>query len=68
MDLQPALPKVLGVAELAALLRRAPKTVAIEVSRAPHKLPPRLKLPGSRRVLWLAEDVEKWLDAHRDKT
>ena len=50
---------------LAALLNRAPSTVATEVSKAPHKLPPRLKLPNSRKVLWLKSDVEKWIHEHR---
>ena len=47
------------------MLKRSPTTIATEVTKAPHKLPPRLKLPGSRKVLWLATDVEKWLDEYR---
>lgn len=58
--------KTMGIEELAALLHRSVSTVATEVTKAPHKLPPRLRLPGSRRVLWLISDVEEWLRDHRD--
>lgn len=51
---------------LAAILHRSPHTIATEVSKAPHKLPPRLRLPHSRKVLWLRADVEKWINAHRE--
>lgn len=58
-------PTTLGIDDLAKLLHRSRATVASEVTKAPHKLPPRLKLPESRRVLWLAEDVKDWLREHR---
>lgn len=54
-------PQVLTIDDLSALLHRSAKTIAAEVTKAPHKLPPRLRLPGSRKVLWLASDVEAWL-------
>lgn len=57
--------KTLTIKELATVLKRSPTTIATEVTKAPHKLPPRLKLPGSRKVLWLATDVERWLDEYR---
>lgn len=57
--------QTLTISELASILNRSPATIATEVSKAPHKLPPRLQLPGSRRVLWLREDVENWINAHR---
>jgi predicted DNA-binding transcriptional regulator AlpA len=57
--------QTLGIKELAELLHRAPSTIASEVTKAPHKLPPRLKLPGSRKVLWLAKDVQEWLNEFR---
>jgi predicted DNA-binding transcriptional regulator AlpA len=59
-------PKLLDIDELSKLMRRSASTIAAEVTKAPHKLPPRLKLPGSRKVLWLASDVEAWL--HRFRT
>ena len=58
--------KTLTIPDLARILRRSETTVATEVSKAPHKLPPRLHLPGSRRVLWLESDVHKWLKDHRE--
>lgn len=56
----------LSIKELSEILRRSPTTIATDVTRAPQKLPPRLKLPGSRRVLWLRSDVEEWLKKHRE--
>ncbi|RLA51610.1 MAG: hypothetical protein DRR42_09840 [Gammaproteobacteria bacterium] len=57
--------QTLTIADLASILNRSPATIATEVTKTPHKLPPRLNLPGSRRVLWYQEDVEKWLNEHR---
>lgn len=57
--------ETIGIQELALLLKRSVSTVAAEVSKAPHKLPPRLRLPGSRKVLWLVSDVEKWINEHK---
>ena len=54
--------QTLTIKDLATLLNRSPATIATEVSKAPHKLPPRLELPGSRRVLWLQSDVEEWIN------
>lgn len=59
--------ETISIKELAKLLHRSPLTVAAEVTRAPHKLPPRLNLPGSRKVLFLKSDVEAWLHEHRQK-
>jgi predicted DNA-binding transcriptional regulator AlpA len=58
-------PKLLDIDALSKLMRRSSSTIAAEVTKAPHKLPPRLKLPGSRKVLWLASDVETWLHQFR---
>lgn len=59
--------QTLTIKDLAKILNRSPATIATEVTKYPHKLPPRLNLPGSRRVLWLQEDVEKWLYEHRGR-
>lgn len=59
--------QTLTIADLADLLNKSPSTVATEASKSPHKLPPRLRLPGSRRVLWLKSDVENWINEHREK-
>jgi predicted DNA-binding transcriptional regulator AlpA len=60
--------QTLTIKDLAKILNRAPATIATEATKAPEKLPPRLFLPGSRRVLWLQEDVEKWLQECRQNS
>lgn len=51
--------KTLGVAEMAVILKLSPATIQLDLSRAPHKLPPRISRPG--RPIWLADTVYKWL-------
>jgi len=58
--------EILNISQLAAMLHKSPSTVATEASTRPDKLPPRLCLPGSRRVLWLRTDVEDWINKHRE--
>lgn len=57
--------KTLGPRELAAILHRAVETVKTDSRRRPETLPPRLKIPGSNRLLWLESDVEAWLQSCR---
>lgn len=57
--------ETLTINDLAKLIHRSPATIAAEVTRAPHKLPPRLRLPHSRRVLFLKSDVEAWINEYR---
>lgn len=52
---------VLGVEELAELLRKSPSTILQDHSRAPHRLPPGCEPPGTRTPLWLLDDVLAWL-------
>ena len=61
------LPETIGTAELAALLHKTEKTIKKDVSVAPWRLPPRVLIPGSRRVMWLRETVIEWLKKHQDK-
>lgn len=61
-------PKLLNTKDLARLLRKAPRTIEVDVTRRPHSLPPRLRIPGSRRVVWLESDVLKWLESLRQET
>jgi len=56
------MPHILTVKELAEFLRMSVNTVKADVSRRPHVLPPRMKIPGSRRVLWRRIDVERWME------
>ena len=51
--------------DLAPLLGRAASTIKADANRRPHTLPPRLRIPGSRRLLWLEADVHEWLRAQR---
>lgn len=57
--------ETVDLAGMAEILKRSKRSVASDASKNPHKLPPRLRLPGSRKVLWLKTDVEKWLNAWR---
>jgi len=56
--------ELLDVAQIAALLRKTVPSVRSDVSRNPSSLPPICRLPGSRRLLWRAEDVNAWLASH----
>ena len=53
--------KTLGPEELAPILRRSVSSVKQDARRRPHTLPPRVKIPGSKQLLWLASDVEEFL-------
>lgn len=53
--------ELLDVAQIATLLRKTVPSIRSDVCRNPLSLPPRCKLPGSRRLLWRAEDVSSWL-------
>lgn len=55
------MPNIVGPEYLAPLLRRTVSTIKIDVSRRPESLPPRLKIPGSGKLLWLESDVLTWL-------
>jgi predicted DNA-binding transcriptional regulator AlpA len=57
--------QTLTIEDLAFILNRSPATIATEITKTPEKLPPRIRLPGSRRVLWLKEDVDEWLNKYR---
>ncbi len=61
---QPPSFRTLGVAELAALLHKTEATIYTDLCRAPNRLPPRLKLPGGARLIWLEETVHQWLLQH----
>ena len=56
------LPVLLDVEELAAFLRKSVVSVRRDASTYPSRLPPRLNLPGNRRLLWRVEDVLRWVN------
>jgi predicted DNA-binding transcriptional regulator AlpA len=51
--------------ELAPILGRAASTIRTDVRRRPQTLPPRLRIPGSNRLLWLETDVAEWFEKLR---
>jgi predicted DNA-binding transcriptional regulator AlpA len=57
--------KTLGPRELAVILKKGVDTIKTDSRRRPETLPPRLKIPGSNRLLWLESDVVAWLQACR---
>lgn len=61
-------PKTIGVEDVALLLHRSPATVRADVNRRPETLPPRIVIPGSKKLVWLYEDVMAWLEECRKTT
>lgn len=58
MEIQP---KTWGAAELGCFMGLEPKTIIDRLSRAPHRLPPRIKKTGQRDpARWLPDDVVAW--------
>ena len=54
----------LTVSELALLARLSRRTIYNRLSAGGLQLPPSIKLPGCRRVLFLASEVECWINQH----
>jgi len=61
-------PKLVGPEYLASLLHKTVATIRADAQRRPQSLPPRMRIPDSRKLLWLEEDVMKWLDKHRSRS
>lgn len=55
---------ILNTKELAKVLHLSVGTIHQYATKAPERLPPRLKLPG-RRLQWAAKDVQAWVEARR---
>lgn len=53
--------KIITVEDLSAILHKEPSTIRRDVSRAPERLPPKLDIPGSNKLLWLLTDVNEWI-------
>lgn len=58
--------KTLGVDELSALIFRAVPTIKTDIYRKPTSLPPRIVMPGSKKLVWLEADVIEWLEQCRE--
>ena len=58
--------KTLDIEDLSKILHRIPQTIRKDLCRRPESLPPRLVIPGSRKLIWLEQDVRNWLDNCRN--
>ena len=52
--------------QLAAILRKSEASVRSDIHRAPERLPPRVIVPNSNKLLWLRSTVESWLAHHQE--
>ncbi len=59
------LPETLDIAELAQFLRLAPSSIPATLGKRPDSLPPPLRIPHRRKLLWLRSDVLDWIEARR---
>jgi hypothetical protein len=55
---------LLTVEQLSAYLRKSVSSIRSDATRNPQSLPPICRRPGTKRLLWRLEDVEKWLAEH----
>jgi hypothetical protein len=55
---------LLTVDQLAAHLQKSVASIRSDATRNPQSLPPICRLPNTKRLLWRAEDVEKWIGVH----
>lgn len=57
--------RVLDAHELGEIyIRRPAATIFKDLTRAPHRLPPSIKIPGRRGRVWLESEVLRWLRSH----
>ena len=57
---------LITVDELSKLIRKSVPSIYSDLNRNPSSLPPSIRLPGSRRVLFHPETVKSWIAAHTD--
>lgn len=55
---------LLTVDDLSDCIHKSVTSIRSDVTRNPLSLPPICRLPGTKRLLWRAEDVERWLAEH----
>ena len=58
--------RTLNVTELSTLIHRAVPTIKSDINRKPESLPPRIVIPGSKKLVWLESDVFHWLEKCRE--
>jgi predicted DNA-binding transcriptional regulator AlpA len=59
----PLPPGLIGVTELSEMLQLSEATIRSDLSRRPHRLPPRCLLLGTNRLAWTKVSVDAWLEA-----
>ncbi len=52
--------------QLAIILHKSEATVRSDIHRAPERLPPRVIMPNSHKLVWLKSTVESWLVQHQE--
>ncbi|TDQ93133.1 hypothetical protein C7412_109113 [Paraburkholderia silvatlantica] len=55
---------LLTVDQLAEHLQKSVASIRSDATRNPQSLPPICRLPNTKRLLWRAEDVERWIGLH----
>lgn len=55
---------LLTVEQLSTCLHKSVASIRSDATRNPRSLPPLCRLPGTKRLLWRAEDVKNWLAGH----
>lgn len=53
--------------DLAVYLGRSVRTIRHDASRAPHRLPPRVRLPDSSLLRWQADVVHAWVQQFQEE-
>lgn len=57
---------LLTVEQLSKYIQKSVASIRCDATRKPHSLPPICRLPGTKRLLWRMEDVERWVLDHVD--
>lgn len=56
--------ETLTLLDICRLLKKRPQSIYNDLRRNPQAIPPRLAVPGTRRLLWDQKTVERWFQAH----
>lgn len=55
--------QTINASELGKLIGRSTKSIMVDACRRPETLPPRFRIPGTRRLMWRVVDVREWMNA-----